>query len=82
MSWSASEKKISVASSVFAEQLLQVVVVGVAGRQRLLEDRRVRGDADDGVLVHHPLQLARVDEVARERVEPHRLPARRELMEP
>ena len=62
------------------EQLLQVLVVRVALRQRLLEDRRVRRDAGDGVVLHHPLQLARVDEIARERVEPHRLPARRELM--
>jgi hypothetical protein len=31
-----------------AEQLLQLFVVRVAARDRLLEDRRVRGDADDG----------------------------------
>ena len=33
------------------EHLAQLLVVGVALRDRLLEDRRVRGDADDGVLL-------------------------------
>ena len=40
------------------EHLAKLVVVRVARRERLLEDRRVRRDAGDGVLVHQPRELA------------------------
>jgi hypothetical protein len=63
------------------EQLLQILVVGVPLRERLLEDRRVRRHARDGILVHHPGELTRLEEVARERVEPDRLPVLGELMQ-
>ena len=44
--------KISRGSSVSLQQLAQLLVVGAAVRDRLLEDRGVRGDADDGVVAH------------------------------
>ncbi len=64
------------------EELLELLVVRVPLRERLLEDRRVRRDAGDRVLLHHPLELAAVDEVAGERVEPDRLAALGDLVEP
>ena len=36
------------------ELVPQLLVVGVTGRKRLLKDGRVRGDADDGVLIPEP----------------------------
>ena len=46
------------------EDLLQLFVVAVAVRDRLLEDGRVRRHSDDGVLVHHPRELAALQHVA------------------
>src|SRR5205823_10418732 len=57
-----------------------VVVVGPLG-DRLLEDRRVRGHADDGVLAHHPRELAGVEQVPREVVDPDALPVLGELLQ-
>ena len=45
-------------------------VVPVSGRQRLLEDGRVRGNADYRVFVDEPLQLTRLEQLARQRVDP------------
>jgi hypothetical protein len=55
------------------QALAELLVVGVALRDRLLEDRRVRGHADDGVVPHHPRELSRVEELAREEVDPDAL---------
>ena len=55
-------------------QLGDLRVVGVAVRQRLLEDRRVRGHADDALGVDQLLQVARLQPVARQVVEPNRYP--------
>src|SRR2546423_1909564 len=55
------------------EDLPQLRVVAVSLRDRLLEDRRVRGHADNGVLVHHPFQLPGLEQVAREEVDPDAL---------
>ena len=63
------------------EHLPELLVVGVAGCEGLLEDRRIRGDARDGVLVHHPRELAPVDEIPRERVDPDALTVLGELLE-
>ena len=52
------------------KQLAQLLVVGVAVGDRLLEDRRVRGDADDGVFAHQPRKLAALEQLAREVVDP------------
>ena len=51
-----------------------MLVVGVAGRERLLEDRRVRRDADDRVAIHHLRELAALENVAGQVVEPDALP--------
>ena len=51
MSSCARARKCSTGSSVCRRRLAELLVVPVARRQRLLEDRRVRGDADDGVLL-------------------------------
>jgi len=63
------------------DQLLQLRVVGVPFGERLLEDRRIRGDAGDGVLIHHPREAPGVDESTRQRVEPHGLAALGQLMQ-
>ena len=52
------------------QQLAELLVVPVPGRERLLEDRRVRGDADDGVLLQQPGELAGLEHLARDRVDP------------
>ena len=62
------------------EQSTQLVVVVVALRDRLLEDRRVRRDAGDRALVDQLLQAAAVHELTREVVDPDRLPALSELL--
>ena len=61
--------------------LPELLVVGVPFGDRLLEDRRIRGHAHDRVLAHQPLQLALVDQAAREVVDPDALPERRELVQ-
>ena len=55
------------------ENLAQLLVVRVALDERLLEDRRVRGHADDRVLAHQLLQLALMDQAAGEVVDPDAL---------
>ena len=70
MSSIASAKKISVGSSVVRGDLAQLLVVAVALGERLLEDRRVGRDADDRVVGHQRGELARVEHLARERVDP------------
>ena len=65
-----------------ARDRLQLLVVPVALGERLLEDRRVRGDADDGVLLHQPRQLAGLEHLARERVHPHTHSVRAQLVQP
>ena len=52
------------------QQLAELLVVPVARGERLLEDRRVRGDADDRVLLHQPGELTRLEHLARDRVDP------------
>ena len=59
----------------------KLLVVPVAGRERLLEDRRVRGHADDRVLVDQPLELAGLEHLARERVDPDADAVLRELVQ-
>ena len=59
----------------------QLLVVPRALGHRLLEDRRVRRDAADSVVAHHPLELPRLQEIAGEEVDPHALSERRQLMQ-
>src|SRR5205814_7934119 len=59
-----------------------LLVVEVALRDRLLEDGRVRGDADDRVIAHHPLELAGLQQLTGEEVDPDALAELRELMKP
>src|SRR5947207_655333 len=61
--------------------LLQLLVVAVALRDRLLEDGRVGGDADNGVVLHLPLELAGLEQVAREVVDPDALAERGQLVQ-
>ena len=63
------------------QALAELLVVRVALRDRLLEDRRVRRHADDGVVAHHPRQLARVQELTREEVDPDALAVVGELVQ-
>ena len=58
------------------EQLLQLRVVVVALRDRLLEDRRIRRLADDSVVLHELLQRAGLEHVPRQRIDPDRLALR------
>jgi len=51
----------------------QLVVI-VAMPDRLLEDRRVRGDAAQPVVGDQPAELAALQKVAADKVEPYRLP--------
>ena len=53
-----------------ARELGQLLVVVGAAEDRLLEDRRVGGDAAQRVLADHPLELARLDQAAPDLVEP------------
>jgi len=55
---------------VTPDQGLQRVVIVTASADRLLEDRRIRGHADHGILVDHPLQLARRHQAPTDVVEP------------
>jgi hypothetical protein len=63
------------------EELAELLVVPLAGGERLLEDRRVRGDADDRVLLHQPGELARLEHLARDRVDPRADSRFEELMQ-
>ena len=55
-------------------EVVELFVVGAARGHRLLEDRRVRGGADDGEVVDQFLEMPAPDHVAREEVQPHALP--------
>jgi hypothetical protein len=63
------------------EQLLQLIVVGGAAGDRLLEDRRVRGDADDGVLLDQACERPVAEPVPRDLVDPDALSERGELVQ-
>ena len=78
----ASAKKTSFVSSRPLELRAELLVVPVAGRERLLEDGRVRRDADHRILVNEPLQLAGIEHLTRERVDPDADSALRELVQP
>ena len=52
-------------------QLGDLLVVVARAEDRLLEDRRVRGDPAQRVLAHEPLELAARDQAAPDLVEPH-----------
>ena len=60
----------------------KLLVVPVSGRESLLEDRRVRSDADNGVLLDQPLELAGLEHLAREGVDPDADSALRKLVQP
>jgi len=76
--------------SELPEDLLRVVqlvevganllVLEVSLRDRLLEDGWIRGDADDGVVPHHSLELAGLEHLAGQKVDPDALAQLRELM--
>src|SRR5262249_4710819 len=53
-----------------------LLVVEVALGERLLEDGRVRSDADDGVLLHQPFELAALEILPGEIVGPDALAER------
>ena len=67
---------------LLVEQRLKLLVVRVAGGERLLEDRRVGRDADDGVALHHVGELPVLEDVPREVVEPDALAVLSELLKP
>src|SRR5207244_9044742 len=66
-------EKDVVAAQTAWQQLPQLRVVGVASGDRLLEDGRVGRDADDRVLTHEPRQLATLQQLPGEEVDPDRL---------
>src|SRR3954454_1036480 len=63
------------------QDLLDLLVVGVAGRDRLLEDRGVGGHADDGVLLDQTLEIAVLEQRTRQEVDPDALALFGELMQ-
>ena len=73
--------KTSFGSASPTEHVAKLVVVPASRRERLLEDGRVRGHADDGVLLHEPRELARFEHLARERVDPDADAVFRELVQ-
>jgi hypothetical protein len=60
-----------------AEDVGRLVVVARTD-DRLLEDRRIRGDAGEAVLAYHPRELAGGQEGSADVVEPDALPERHE----
>ena len=62
-------------------ELLQRVGVFVGLADRLLEDRRIRGDALQPVALDQRAQLALLDQAALQIVQPGRLAARFELLQ-
>src|SRR5439155_19443450 len=58
---------------LLGEYLAELLVVGAALGDRRLEDRRVRRDADDGVVADQLRQLALAQQTAREVIDPHAL---------
>ena len=80
MSWTASARKISFGSVSVLSQLAQLLVVGVALGDRALEDRRVRRHAVDAI-ADERLELALLDEAAREEVDPDALAMGGELLQ-
>ena len=68
-------------SLVASEDLAQLLVVPVARGERFLEDGRIGRDADDGVLLHEARQLARLEHLSRERVDPDADTVRGELVQ-
>ena len=73
----AEEDALGVAFAAGAD----LFVVGVPARERLLENARVGGDADDGVLSDSLRECAGFDQVARQVVDPDALAERRQLMQ-
>ena len=73
-------RKISFGSRLRLEHLAQLLVVGVALGDRALEDGRVGRDAVDA-LVDERLELAVLDEAAREEVDPDALAVGGELLQ-
>ena len=67
---------------LLGDEPAQLLVVGVPLRERLLEDGRVRRQAADGVLLHHPRELAPMHEVAGEEIDPDALAERGQPVEP
>ena len=63
-------------------QLAQLAVVPVALGQRFLKDRRVARDSTHRVLANQPLELAALEHLARERVDPDALAQLRQLLQP
>ena len=80
MSSRASARKISFGSDSLADELADLVVVGVALGDRALEDRGVGGHADDAV-VDEAGEVAVVDEPARQVVDPDALAVLGELLQ-
>ena len=64
------------------ELVSKLLVVPLSRRQRLLEDRRVGGNTDDCVLLDQPFQLAGIEHLAREGVDPHADSVLRQLVQP
>src|SRR5439155_18159110 len=65
---------------LFTGQLANLRVVASALRERLLEDGRVGGHPADRVLLHHPRELAALEQVSGEEIDPDALAESRELM--
>ena len=66
---------------VAAQHVSELVVVPASGRERLLEDRGIRCHSDDRVLFDQPRELARLEHLSGERVDPDAHAVLRELME-
>src|SRR5204862_8368539 len=60
---------------VLVQTIADLLVVEIALRDRLLENGRVRRDADHGIVAHQPLEPAGLEHLAREEVDPDALAA-------
>src|ERR1700740_1086563 len=65
-----------------ADQTRDAVIIGVRFAHRLLEDRRVGGDAGEPIVVDQTLQMSVVDDVARQEIEPDGRAVFRKLPQP
>jgi hypothetical protein len=66
---------------VALELRAELVVVPLSGGERLLEDGRVRGDADHCILVHESGEMAGLEHLSRKRIDPDADAVLRKLMQ-
>jgi hypothetical protein len=66
---------------IIADEFGELGIIGLALAHRLLEDRRIGGDAGDAILLHQPLQAALIEKGPIDEIEPGRLSRLLELLQ-